>query len=63
MTLVERLSHAHQQSVSLYLMRQQVQQELLNAQARAQQIDMELLKLDGEIRVLQAMQKEQDDAK
>jgi len=51
MTPQARLQQAHQRSVGLYLRRQAAQEQLMQLQAEAQQIDRELIALDGEIRV------------
>lgn len=55
MTLAERIADAHARSVALYLDRQQVEAVRQQAVLRAQQIDLELVKLDGEISLLERM--------
>lgn len=54
-SLQDRLDHAHQRSVALYLQRQQVEAQRQACAQQAQAIDLELVKLDGEIRVLEAL--------
>lgn len=58
MTVAERLSAAQQKSVSLYLHRQAIQGQIQQLQLVAQQTDLELVALDGEIRVLTALTQE-----
>lgn len=58
MTLPERLQAAHQQSVAVYLRRQQIEAERVRWASDAQRCDQELLALDGEIRVLTALVRE-----
>lgn len=59
MTLQERLDRANQQSVSLYLRRQDIEGQRQQLSLQAQQCDVELMRLDGEIRVLSAAIAEQ----
>ena len=56
MTLADRLADAHQRSVALYLERQQVEAQRQQCQLRAQQIDLALVALDGEIAILTTLQ-------
>ncbi len=58
MDLAERLAAAHQRSVALYLQRQDVEARRQGLQQQGFAIDQELLKLDGEIRVLDALSAE-----
>ena len=55
MTLVERLADAQQRSVTLYLQRQQIQEQLVSAQRAAAQCDRALVYADGEIDTLEAL--------
>lgn len=50
-----RLEAAHRRSVALYLQRQDVEAQRQQAAQQAQAIERELLTLDGEIRVLEAL--------
>ena len=52
MTLQQRLDQANQQSVSLYLRRQQIEEQRQQIALQAQQCDLELVRLDGVIRTL-----------
>lgn len=52
MTLQQRLEKAHQDSVALYIRRQQIELQRQQIQNTAAQIDRELTMLDGELRVL-----------
>lgn len=54
-TLQKRLDAANQQSVKLYLRRQEAQQQAQAIQLSGMQIDAELLRLDGEIRVYESL--------
>lgn len=65
MTLQERLADAHQRSVALYLKRNELEEQKAQLQNQGQYlmnqgraIDMDLVKLDGEIKVLTALIKE-----
>lgn len=58
MTLTERLEKAERQSVTTYQARTDVQMQIQQLQMRAGSLDQELLRLDGEIRVLQALASE-----
>ena len=52
MTLQERLAKANERSVALYLQRQRVEGQRQQLSLNAQQIDQELVKLDGVIESL-----------
>ena len=54
-TLTERRDSAHQRSVALYLQRQSVEAQRQQMVQQAQAIDLELVRLDGEIRLLDAL--------
>ncbi len=62
MTLVERLADANQRSVALYLQRTRLQQQLQQVQMQAALCDQGLLKLDGEIELLEKMQADEQAA-
>ncbi len=51
----DALKAAHEKSVALYLERQRVEMDRQRLGIRAQQIDHELVLLDGEIRALSAL--------
>lgn len=55
MTLAERLADANKRSVSLYLQRTQIEQQRQQLTIKAALCDQGLLKLDGEIEVLEAV--------
>lgn len=55
MTISERLTQAQQQSVALYLRRQEIEQQAQQVRSAALEIDAELLRLDGEIRACVAL--------
>ena len=55
MTLEERLTAAHARSTSLYLERQRIEAARQQLTLRAQETDFALVKLDGEIEVLDAL--------
>ena len=55
MTTQERLNQANEQSVSLYLQRQQLESKLQEFQLRASQVDQKLIRLDGIIEILQSI--------
>lgn len=54
MTIQERLDAANQRSVALYLQRQQVEAQRQQLALTAQQIEHELVRLDGMIETLTA---------
>ena len=58
MTLDERVLDAQTRSMKLYLERQTVELTRQQAMVRAQQIDLELVKLDGELALLETLQAE-----
>ncbi len=58
MTIQERLLNAREQSVKLYLERQEVELVRQQVQVRAAQIDHQLMKLDGIIDALEAQLRE-----
>ncbi len=62
MTLAERLADANQRSVALYLQRTRLQQQLQQMQMQAALCDQGLLKLDGEIELLEKMQADEQAA-
>jgi len=55
MSAQSRLMLAHQRSVALYLQRQQIEAKRQQLTQQAQAIEVELVQLDGEIRVLEAL--------
>lgn len=55
MTVAERLAKAHEQSTALYLRRTDLQAQIQQLQGAAHQIDAELLRLDGEVRLCDAL--------
>ena len=55
MSAQSRLTLAHQRSVALYLQRQQIEAKRQQLTQQAQAIEVELVQLDGEIRVLEAL--------
>lgn len=54
--MASKLSDAHQRSVSAYLRRQQIEAERQNLAQQAMATDQELVRLDGEIAALTALQ-------
>ncbi len=56
MTLAERLADANQRSVALYLQRTRLEQQRQQLNMQAAICDQGLVKLDGEIELLTAMQ-------
>ncbi len=59
MTLADRLADAQQRSVKLYLQRSQIQEQAQQVRSAGVQLDMALVKLDGEIDLLTALIAEQ----
>ncbi len=55
MTLEDRLTAAHARSTTLYLDRQRIEAARQQLTLRAQETDWALIKLDGEIELLQAL--------
>lgn len=55
MTLSERLHAAELASVRVYQQRSQIARQQMGLQQQAQGCDLELARLDGELRVLQAL--------
>lgn len=60
-TIAERLAQAQQQSVQMYLRRQQIETQRQQLSMQAMQCDQELIALDGEVRVLTAISQERAD--
>lgn len=54
MTIQERLAKANDRSVALYLQRQRIEGQRQQLTLNAQQIEHELVKLDGAIETLEA---------
>lgn len=52
MTLAERVADAQQRSVATYLSRVEVERQRQQLTQQAQALDLELVALDGEIRIL-----------
>lgn len=55
MTLQDRLDSANRQSVSLYLQRTQLEQQRQQVVMQAAMTDQHLLRLDGEIAILETL--------
>lgn len=55
MTLQERLDKANQNSVALYLRRQEIEGQRQQLNLQAQQCEAELIRLDGDLRTLTAL--------
>lgn len=61
MTIQDRLTDANARSAHLYLQRQQLEYQLQQIQIERTKIDMALMKLDGEIELLNQLLQEKFD--